>query len=309
MKNILICGVVKNAENRLTKNILFCKKLGSYFDNFKMIVYENNSTDNTKKILKSFTEIEKNMVVLSEDISDEIIKKNSKVWANTKLTGSDHPCRIEQISNARNKVLQEIRKKQYNDYSVVVWIDLDSNGFTIETVKNSINKVLKNDKMVLFGNSHPRHYDYYALRTDILPKYALGPEVLGEIFWKNANGLHLKLGRLVPVYSAFNGIGIYPKGAFDKNSYDILPNNKVKSVYDLILKKNKVLIEQYGEILKSPCPNTQEGVYDNNSNIYWKYNSGYDNIILCEHVFLNFNLISEGYKLYIDPDINYIWGH
>ena len=51
MKNILICGVVKNAENRLTKNILFCKKLGSYFDNFKMIVYENNSTDNTKKIL------------------------------------------------------------------------------------------------------------------------------------------------------------------------------------------------------------------------------------------------------------------
>ena len=309
MKNILICGVVKNAENRLIKNILFCKKLGSYFDNFKMIVYENNSTDNTKKILKSFTEIEKNMVVLSEDISDEIIKKNSKVWTNTKLTGSDHPCRIEQISNARNKVLQEIRKKQYNDYSVVVWIDLDSNGFTIETVKNSINKVFNDDKLVLFGNSHPCHYDYYALRTDILPKYALGPEVLGKIFWKNANGLHLKLGRLVPVYSAFNGIGIYPKGAFDKNSYDILPNNKVKSVYDLILKKNKVLIEQYGEILKFPCPNTQEGVYDNNSNIYWKYNSGYDNIILCEHVFLNFNLISEGYKLYIDPDINYIWGY
>ena len=41
--------------------------------------------------------------------------------------------------------------------------------------------------------------------------------------------------------------------------------------------------------------------------VFWKCNSGYDNALIPEHVFLNFSLIQDGYNLFIDTNINYNW--
>ena len=41
------------------------------------------------------------------------------------------------------------------------------------------------------------------------------------------------------------------------------------------------------------------------NNIVWKNNSGYDKPVVCEHVALNFSLIRDGYKLYINPKMIY----
>jgi glycosyltransferase involved in cell wall biosynthesis len=110
-ENILICGVVKNASKYLEKSIKLCIKTGELFKNCKIIIYENNSTDNTKNILQEHID-NPNFKIIMEDIPNEDIKKHSKVWAYTQITGSDHPCRMEQIANARNKVVSECKKTE-----------------------------------------------------------------------------------------------------------------------------------------------------------------------------------------------------
>jgi len=308
MKNIIICGVIKNGIVRIEHNILACDALGKYFDNYKIIIYENNSTDGTKDILKKIKDNNKNIVLLSEDLTKESIKKNSKVWSYTEITGSDHPCRIEQICNARNKVVDELRKEKYNNYSVVVWIDIDSNGFNIDSIKDSINKVLNDDKLVLFGNSNPRYYDYYVFRAGVSPIQLLGPELYGELFWEKVYyEISFEPNQHIPVYSAFNGVGVYPKKAFDNNQYGILLNDKIKRVYKSILDKYPKLRGYCDGILKKKDSKFPGGYYDKELDVFWKYNSGYNNILIPEHVFLNFSLIDDGYKLFIDTNIDYRW--
>ena len=64
-----------------------------------IIIYENNSTDKTKELLKEYNSDKyPKICILSEDIPYEVIKQNSRIWTATFRTGSDHPCRIEQIS-------------------------------------------------------------------------------------------------------------------------------------------------------------------------------------------------------------------
>ena len=89
MTNVIICGVVKNVGNLLINNINLAYQLKNKFNKFKLIIYENNSTDNTKQILQDLSN-DNNIKVIMENISDEEIKKSSKIWAYTKVTGSNH---------------------------------------------------------------------------------------------------------------------------------------------------------------------------------------------------------------------------
>ena len=61
--------------NILINNIKLAYQLKDKCNKFKMIIYENNSTDNTKEILKSVS-IDNNIKVIMENISEEDIKKN-----------------------------------------------------------------------------------------------------------------------------------------------------------------------------------------------------------------------------------------
>ena len=51
---VIICGVVKNVESRIDKNIKHALETGSRFEKFKLVIYENNSTDNTKERLNYY---------------------------------------------------------------------------------------------------------------------------------------------------------------------------------------------------------------------------------------------------------------
>ena len=132
---VIICGVVKNVGQYIENNIKYCIDTGNLFEDYKIIIYENNSTDNTKQILSKHLENEK-IKIMMEDIPYETIKGNSRIWTATFRTGSDHPCRIEQICNARNKVVDEYNKPEYDNYDYVIWIDLDSKGWDLNGIKN-----------------------------------------------------------------------------------------------------------------------------------------------------------------------------
>ena len=267
---VIICGVVKNVELVIDKNIKYAIETGNLFEKFKIVIYENNSTDNTKDLLHSYDN-NKNIKIICENIDK---KQNNKIWTYTEVTGSDHPCRIEHICNARNKLLEEINKPEYDEYTHVIVIDFDSNGWDIKGILNSF--MIEDKWDAIFANSS----DYYALRIPIFP---FGPEIIGEFFWNLPN--YRFTNELVPDYSAFNGIGIYKKDIFKKFKYDFVSNDDVKKFYRKYIDDNIIT----------------------DSTIFWKSNCGYKGIVLCEHVPLHFALYNNGYKLFINPNMIYYY--
>ena len=307
MFNVIICGIVKNAANYLQNNLKMAIELGKQCDKYAIVIYENNSTDNTKKILHTCID-NKNFYIISEDLDEKIIKQNSKVWANTKVTGSHHPCRIEQIANARNKLINELQNEKYDDYNYVVMIDFDSKMFSVEGILSSLRLIKENPKRVIYANSE-KYYDYYALRSGYSYHSLFGPELLGEHFWKMIYNKPLKIDStsttLVPVFSAFNGIGVYDKAVFSKFFYDILPTTDVKDIYKKIVKSYSAAYTKFKPIIQSPCKIYSGGERD--ELFYWKNNSGYDKPLICEHVAFNFALLNNGYEIYINPRMLYSW--
>jgi hypothetical protein len=299
-RNVLICGVVKNCDSQIDKNIQLALKTCNIFNKSKIVIYENNSTDNTKHKLNDYAnneEYKDKMKIISEDL-DLNDRSQCVIWAYTEITGSDHPCRIEFISKARNKVVDEINKHEYNDYQFVIWIDLDSNGWEINGI---IDSFIRNEEWdVLCGNNNDLYYDSYALRYQ---HQLLGPEIVGEYFWDKRNHFHFDQNEvLIPVYSAFNGIAIYKKELFKTFKYDFLVNNNVKQVYRKIIKN---MDSETKQIIENKCNKFPNGYKDKETDIFWKSNSGYDMPVLCEHVALNFAIYNNGYKLFINPRMIY----
>ena len=307
--NVIICGVVKNAQQQLCNNIDTAIQLGKRCNKYKIVIYENNSTDSTKNILETFGHNE-HFVIITEDIDDETIKRESKIWSYKKVTGSDHPCRIEQISNARNKLVSEFEKDIYNDYDYVVMIDFDSKLFMIDGILSSLEMVRENRKRIIYANS-PNYYDYYALRSKHSEFNLFGPELIGEFFWQKMKVKPLELSpqskSLFSVYSAFNGIGVYDKNVFKKHRYDAVVSNIVKDMYKTIISQNNELYDVFRNVISNDCPKFIDGEKDETTGFVWKNNSGYNKPVICEHVSFNFSALSDGYEIFINPSMLYWW--
>jgi hypothetical protein len=300
---IIICGVVKNCATAIDKSIELSRQLGEKSGgDYKIIIYENNSTDGTKDVLSKYIN-DIDCKIIMEDIPEDFIKANSKIWAYTEITGSDHPCRIEQIANARNNLINEIIKPTYDADSIIVMIDLDSSNWDINGILNSIEHVRNNKKLVLYGNSFP-YYDYYALRH--YNTQLFGPEVIGEIFW-NRNKNIVCNNDFAPVYSAFNGIGVFNREAFLISNYDALLSSNIVETYDKLIKQHTDVYNEYKNYITTPCSKFPGGVLENG--ILYKNNSGYDKPVICEHVSFNFKLLNNGYNIYINPNMIYSWGN
>jgi len=296
-EKVIVCGLVKDCGRTLENNISLALNVLELFEKGKLIIYENNSKDNTKDILNKYKDNDK-MLIISEDIDSDTIKKNSKIWAYTEITGSDHPCRIEMICNARNKVLVEINKEEYEHYTYVIWIDIDSNGYSVKGIENSFQ--CKKDWDVVYANGIENgvYYDLYALRTDEKP---FGPELTGEYFWKTMGQITMTYkGKLIPVYSAFGGIGIYKKELFKKHRFDCMVNDQIELFYDKFLRENS-LRKDIKKIIETPDKKFPSGYKSAKSCIFWKANSGYNAPVVCEHVCFNLALINDGYKIFINP--------
>ena len=52
--NCCICGAVKNCEPYLNKVFENIEKIGSLFDDYKIVIYYDSSTDNTLNVLKEY---------------------------------------------------------------------------------------------------------------------------------------------------------------------------------------------------------------------------------------------------------------
>lgn len=223
--NILFCGIARNVEKTLQKNIDRMKFMGSYFKEYRIFIYENDSTDATKQILQNA-----NIEYQSEH------REDSCYWEDIQSGKvNNHLHRCESLARCRNKYLEYARNYTKN-YEYMCILDLDVRGWSYKGFFDSINRLYKTDNIgctsaygVLsdFGNKYSLEenvnnllmYDSFALRLE-------KQEIMSNIIQAHFN--KMKFDGPTVVKSNFGGMAIYKMPVIIKHSYSTkLSNNFV----------------------------------------------------------------------------------
>jgi len=215
-QSIIIAGCCINVERYIKKNLFIMDEIGKQFKDYKIIIYENDSTDNTRKILME------NKKEHYEYIFED---------------GVNIPNRTMRIAHCRNKLLEKID----TSYDYLLMLDLDDvlySGKLIDTIKTCFYyKIEQWDAM--FANCSKTYYDIFALRKK---KY------LTSCCWNDANLLKSKgtphkiayelcinkfiihyppEHELISVLSAFGGAGLYKMKSIIGCKYDGYEKNHI----------------------------------------------------------------------------------
>lgn len=213
-KSIIFCGIIRNVASTIERNIACLNRTGQFFREYKIYLYENDSSDETVNILNNIKN--DNIEFFSETRSDMNYVKDL-------YNGIDpwHYNRCKILSDCRNKYLSKVYNSYYNfDYMCV--IDMDVKGAwsydgilsgikCLESQENiacvsSYGIVSENNKLKLedIEKSDYIFYDSFAFR----PKNISGGTHMLDTLRFNS----LKFNRgdePIEVRSNFNGLAIY----------------------------------------------------------------------------------------------------
>ena len=203
--NCCICGPVKNCAPYLTKVLENMEKIGSIFDDYKIIIYYDKSSDNTLQLLKNYQ------------------LKNPKMllYVNKNPISS---FRTHNLAAARNFCLNYVvqNKKDFPFFIMMDTDDVNCKELNVEPLRENLKNNLWDG---LSFNTRPAYYDIWALSIwpycfsynhfennvtfyDIIQKY---------ITKKLEN---LSKGQLLQAISSFNGFSIYRTNKFLNTCYD-----------------------------------------------------------------------------------------
>lgn len=229
--NCCICGSVKNCGLYLNNVFENIDKICSLFDDYKIIIYYDESTDNTLQILTEYQKVNPKLFIY---INKEPLSEY----------------RTFRIAKGRNVCLNFIRKN-HSDFPYFIMMDFDdvnSKEVNIEPIK----KVLNRDDWDSVSFNKPLYYDIWAL--SINPFY-LSCAHIGENAGKAMSKYiinilnNAKKDDLIQCASAFNGFAIYRTEKFLNCYYygrlnlSLLPKDLIKQNIDLFKGKfdyNKV---------------------------------------------------------------------
>ncbi len=323
-EKVLICGICKDVAEYLPDEIRIFEKIGTLFEDYRIIIYENNSTDGTQNILREW--VNKNSKVTAQfefltksELENQIINKSDNGELN----------RIELIARARNKLLDKIMSHEYNSYPYIIMMDMD---FLSDPNTEGIIEVFQSkrewDAVFGYGVGKTKAYwDWYAFRDFNQP---FGPELLGHDWFSQKMWSLSKTDQWCPVYSAFGGIGIYKRASIKECRYSGCVTKDLEEVYKNIINSQKIsshpIIEKYlydsqqlskqitifstGPNLSSITDQSVGIVLQNDTDaLIWRMNSfAYQYPIVCEHVPFHASMILKGHeKLFINPRLVLIY--
>ena len=229
--NCCICGSVKNCGLYLNNVFENIDKICSLFDDYKIIIYYDESTDNTLQILTEYQKVNPKLFIY---INKEPLSEY----------------RTFRIAKGRNVCLNFIRKN-HSDFPYFIMMDFDdvnSKEVNIEPIK----KVFNRDDWDSVSFNKTLYYDIWAL--SINPFY-LSCAHIGENAGKAMSKYiinilnNAKKDDLIQCASAFNGFAIYRTEKFLNCYYygrlnlSLLPKDLIKQNIDLFKGKfdyNKV---------------------------------------------------------------------
>ena len=227
---LVVCGIVRNAERGLKRNIPIIKTLCGMAKDYHVVVYENDSKDNTKSLLESWYLMDTDRIHISmNDMGSSASIPNRKKTLSNPFFCKE---RINRMAELRNYYMDYINKRNWMaDYLIVV--DLDVAQLHLEGILNSFESKVEWDAVIANGYSTSpklcrRYHDTYALcmlddqnNPQTEEKIKLLAERLGKL---NTSDDWIR------VASGFGGLAIYRYEAVKGLRYIVLPNqdNKVE---------------------------------------------------------------------------------
>ena len=195
----VIVGCAKNIHRFMQETKRRLRLLSGVFAQSAVIIYENDSTDNTLEELRAW-EREGWVRIISE--------KNVK----PKLTTSD--TRTQVLSHCRYVLLQEALK---HDAELLVVVDLDDRGLPPSTDSVRACFDMQEDWAMIGANQQGTYYDLWALRTfdDWMPYDCwecdsnANNDVEKAKCWEHAWRNIPQSSSPIEVKSAFGGMAIY----------------------------------------------------------------------------------------------------
>lgn len=325
-QKVILCGVCRNVETRLPRMQNIMESVGLLFEDYQIIVYENNSNDNTLDILISWAKTNSKVKIKSDYLSQT---ECESYFINIHEDGSFFV--PEQIARARNIVLEEALSETYQEYPYIIWMDMD---FVIppdlEGFLDTFSKDEEWDAVFAYGiDPNNSFWDWYAFRDKIYP---IGSELLGMDWWYMPKYFSLKQGDpWYPVYSAFGGCGIYKKASIQNCRYSAyvtrdlethakdLIQAETKNNHPQILKLLRLNEEiEHTSIIQKPQPHLPKirdpmiGILlqEHSDALKWRMSSFvYQYPSVCEHVPFHASMIVQGHsKLYINPKLVFYYG-
>lgn len=240
---VLICGTCKDVGPYLNDVINIMEKIGGLFIDYRIVISENNSIDETKAILQQWSNINSKVYVHCETLSP---REYNDVVINKHDNGS--PFKVDLIARGRNIVLDKIQSSaEYNDYPYLIMIDMD---FEEPPPASSIIEVFESeqewDAIFAYGISREGSYwDWYALRDYNQP---LGPELLGKDWFSPKRWSLSTKDQWCKVYSAFGGLGIYKRSSIEGCRYAGVVTEDMEKLFKKVIEQGKA--EHHPMILK-----------------------------------------------------------
>ena len=211
--NVVIYGTIRDIEENFLKSFINIELLCNFFNNVYIIIFENDSIDNTRNLLKEWS-----------SSNNSKIKKHIILEDNVNIR---FPLRAHRLAYCRNVILNYIFSNNLDiHYQYAIHCDLDDRFWSLDfnSISNCFQYNLENWDAMFPINKNKydyNYYDFWALRCDDCwfnknifccdanpntPDTYDGyvnhiPNLLK--FIKNNDD------NLIKVNSAFNGLGIY----------------------------------------------------------------------------------------------------
>ena len=207
---VVICGLVRNVSMSIGKIIKKVEKLGENFKDYRVLIVENDSKDDTRKKLLKWRDSNPRVVILGCGYN----KNECSIDIAAKETTS-HECsqnRIEKMAHLRNIYVAEV-KKRYNNYDFMIVWDLDIIG-TVYTdgVAHSIGFLANDEKRKVVCAYGSRCIGDTCLYYDTYAHQDIDQEPSKAVTTRLEN-IKLIGDPPVQVFSCFSGFSIYKIGA------------------------------------------------------------------------------------------------
>jgi len=204
----VIAGLARDIGRVLPAAIERTTRLCSLFADARVVVFENDSRDDTKQQLVRWAAADNRVVAISEDAADP------------PSHGSRCLRRVSRMARYRARC-QQVVLERFPGFGFVIVVDLDvEGGWSIDGIANTFGHPgwdFVGANGLIYRRSGLdvnalRHYDTWALRLD---------PACSPISTVEAARYEYRRGDpLVPVTSCFGGLGIYTMRAFSAGRYD-----------------------------------------------------------------------------------------
>jgi hypothetical protein len=201
---VVICGLARDVGNLLPRTIARIARLGSLFADSRVVIYENDSQDDTLRQLRAWEAEAWQVTTLSETLG----------WPHWgPVNGFRNLERAQQMAYYRNQYRQ-FALRVFSDFDYVLVLDTDVDCWSHKGLANSFG----HDGWDMMGSNglthwkgRPIYYDTWAFRTQEHPQAFVRQELSPMVFPRGTPPL--------PVTSCFGGMAVYRMEAMKASEY------------------------------------------------------------------------------------------